>query len=290
MDAGASQDDAGVAFWQMERLREFRIQHPIHRSTVTGEPWEYIACGEGEHALLLLTGGLRVAESAFGLIQMFEKSFRVVAPRYPPVDSMDAMLDGIGGILDGRGVSEAVVLGQSYGGLVAQVLMRRRPSYVKKAILSGTAPLIAVGWKRLLAHLLPPLVMALPERAVMAMFKKIVSPMVTVSKSKRAFWEAFLDDLMLHRLTKADLLSHLRTTRDAYRHDVYRSGEMSRFSGDVLAIWGEDDHLNTERARKGMLGIYPQAQVHIITGAGHTAALSEPEEYAAAVNGFLEMG
>ena len=50
----------------------------------------------------------------------------------------------------------------------------------------------------------------------------------------------------------------------------------------------DDDVASTDEDRRGMLQIYPQARVHLITGGGHTAAMSEPEEYAAAVVAFLD--
>ena len=111
--------------------------------------------------------------------------------------------------------------------------------------------------------------------------------MITVQESQRIFWEAYLEELFTQRLTKEDILSHFRTTRDAQMKYVYRSGEESSWHGDVLVIWGEDDHLRTERGRRGMMGIYPQAQIHIIAGGGHTVALSEPEKYTATIKEFL---
>ncbi len=111
--------------------------------------------------------------------------------------------------------------------------------------------------------------------------------MVTAQESERAFWEAYLDELLGQRLTKADVLSHFQTSRDAQTKYVYTSGEKSSWSGDVLVIWGENDHLRTERGRRGMLDIYPHAQIHVITGGGHTVAISEPVKYAVAVKGFF---
>jgi pimeloyl-ACP methyl ester carboxylesterase len=272
---------------QVEHLLQFRSEHPCKHINVAGVEWEYISCGNSKESLLVLPGGLRVAEAAFRLIQMFEDSYRVITPTYPPLGTMNEIVDGIAAILDMEQVTEAFTLGQSYGGAVAQVLTQRYPSRVKKLILSGTAPLLAVGWKRVLTNLLLVAAVLLPERIVMAIFRKALSPVITVQESQRIFWEAYLEELFTQRLTKEDILSHFRTTRDAQMKYVYRSGEESSWHGDVLVIWGEDDHLRTERGRRGMMGIYPQAQIHIIAGGGHTVALSEPEKYAATIKEFL---
>jgi pimeloyl-ACP methyl ester carboxylesterase len=272
----------------MERLLKFRSEHPCRHTNVAGVEWEYISSGSGTETLLLLTGGLRVAEAVFPLIQMFEHAFRVIAPTYPPLGTMDELVDGIAAILDAEQVPEAVVLGQSYGGTVAQVLIQRYPSRVKKVVLSGAAPLIEVDWKNVLSSLLLPIAALLPGGVVMSIFGRILSPVVTVQQSERSFWEAYLKELFSQRLTKADVLSHLRTSRDAQRRYTYTSGEESTWSGDVLVIWGERDHLRTERGRRGMLDVYPQAQIHVIAAGGHTVALSQPGEYAAIVEEFLD--
>jgi pimeloyl-ACP methyl ester carboxylesterase len=190
---------------------------------------------------------------------MFEDTYRVIAPTYPPLGTMDELVDGIVAVLDAEQVSDAFVLGQSYGGAVAQVLV---------PLLLAIATL-------------------LPEREVMSIFRRGVSSVVTAQESERAFWDAYLDELFRRRLTKADILSHFQTSRDAQTKYVYTSGEKRRWSGDVLVIWGENDHLRTERGRIGMLDIYPQAQIHVIAGGGHTVAISEPVNYATVVNGFL---
>jgi pimeloyl-ACP methyl ester carboxylesterase len=272
----------------MERLLKFRSEHPCRHVNVAGVQWEYISCGNGTEVLLLLTGGLRVAEATFGFIQMFEDIYRLIVPTYPPLGTMDEIVDGVVAILDKEQVPEAFVLGQSYGGAVAQVLVQRYPSRVKKVILSGTAPLIVLKWKKVLNSVLRAIAALLPERVVMSIFGRAISSVVTVQDSERVFWEAYLKELFRRRLTKADVLSHFQTNRDAQSKYAYAKGEKSSWSGDVLVIWGESDHLRTERGRRGMLEIYPQAQIHVIAGGGHTVALSEPRKYAVAVKGFLD--
>jgi len=287
MTANVNRGYEGVPPEQVERLFEFRSEHPLKRINVAGVAWEYISCGNGTEVLLLLTGGLRVAEAAFGYIQMFEDTYRVIAPTYPPVGTMGELIDGVVAILDAEQVLEAFALGQSYGGAVVQVLIQHHPSRVKQVVLSGTAPLIAVRWKKHLNSLLLPVATLLPGRVVMSLFKRIVSPMITVQESEREFWKAYLDELFRQRLTKEDVLSHLQTTRDAQTNYVYAAGAKSSWRGNVLVIWGENDHLRTERGRRGMLDIYPQAQILVIAGGGHTVAMSESVKYAAAVRDFL---
>lgn len=287
MIATVSRGDETVPQESLERMYKFRAEHPVKHINLAGVEWEYISCGHGTQTLLLLTGGLRLAETALGLIQLFEDAYRVITPTYPALSTMDELVNGIAAILDVEQVPEAFILGQSYGGAVAQVLLQRYPSRANKVVLSGTAPLIVVGWKSILNTLLLAIATLLPEWVVIGIYERVLSPLVSVQESERLFWDAYLKELFGQRLTKADILSHFQTSRDAWTKYVYKPGEKCSWSGDVLIIWGEHDHLRTERCLGGMLQIYPQAQIHVIAGAGHTVAMADPLNYAAAVKGFL---
>lgn len=272
----------------MERFREFQSAHPCKQLDAAGAAWRYISCGEGAEALLIFPGGLRVADSMCAHIEMFEGYYHVLVPTYPPVRLLDAVIHGAVAILDAEGVSRANLLGQSYGGLVCQAFLQRFPERARKVVLSGTAPLMSVRWKVQLTNLLLPLAMVLPERTLMRIFRSLLTPLITTRAEARVFWDSYLADLMGRRLKKPDILSHLYTTRDAYMLYAGREGESSQWQGDVLVIWGEEDHLNTDRGRRGLLSRYPRTQIRVLAGCGHTAALSKPDDYAEVVRRFLE--
>ena len=138
----------GILSEKVEHLHKFRSEHPCKRVDVTGVEREYISCGNGSEVLLLLTGGLRVAEAAFRYILVFEDTCRVIVPTYPPLGRIGESVDGVVAVLDAEQAPQAFVPGQSYGGAVAQVLTKRYPWRAKKVVLSGMAPLILVSWKK----------------------------------------------------------------------------------------------------------------------------------------------
>jgi pimeloyl-ACP methyl ester carboxylesterase len=271
----------------MNRLLEFRAEHPCRQIDVAGVRWEVLSCGQGEQVLLLLPGGLRVAETAFAYVQLFEDVCRVIVPTYPPVWSMEEITTGIAAILDAEWVQGAHLLGQSYGGLVAQVFVRRYPERVKKLVLSSTGPLAPFTKRARVLVALSRVMPLLPERLVLRTYKRALLPVLSVPGPDRQFWEAYLDELVERRLTKADVLSHFRTLEDAMNRFAFAPGEQSTWGGEVLIIGADDDAASTAMDRSRMQEIYARAQVHLIPGAGHTVAMSEPERYATAVKGFL---
>jgi hypothetical protein len=68
----------GIAAEWWEELREFRTTHPPKRVSVDGVGWEYIASGDGDEALQILSGG---GDGRGGHSYLaFEGRYRVIEP------------------------------------------------------------------------------------------------------------------------------------------------------------------------------------------------------------------
>jgi pimeloyl-ACP methyl ester carboxylesterase len=123
----------------VDELVRFRGAHPLKRAGRQGVEWEYIISGRGSEALLILPGLLGFGEMSFQHIQAFEDDYRVIAPSYPfELTTVKQLVAGIVALLDVEGVQRAYVLGGSYGGMVAQCLVRRYPQRVLSLVLSHT--------------------------------------------------------------------------------------------------------------------------------------------------------
>jgi len=268
----------GIATQRWEELREFRATHPPKRVTVDGVDWEYFASGEGEEALLILLGRAMVGEAGFSRIPAFENRYRVIAPSYASVSTAAEFLDGLAGVLDAEHVREANVLGPSYGGLVAQCLVRRHPERVRSLILANTLvpprrvlwlsrvflvplPLVPLGWLR-----------ALRERGLARAFSGVPS----VSLADQAFWGEYQHGLV-SRPSKAEM------------RDMYRLGidlvERFRCAPDGLVSWPgrvfileSDEDLVTPEQRAELRRCYPRASVHS-SMVPDTPWMSHKEEY-----------
>lgn len=121
-----------------ERLARFRAAHPSTRRRLAGETLEYIRCGEGERTLLLLTGLLGRGESWFPLIERLERHYRILSPTYAGSPGWAELVQTLVAMLDVEGVTRADLVGQSFGGLVAQGLVREQPGRVRSMTLSHT--------------------------------------------------------------------------------------------------------------------------------------------------------
>lgn len=269
-------------------LNEFRVKHPPKEVTIGKTHWEYIVCGEGEKTLLLLNGGLRIAETAFAYIELFEPYYRLIVPTYPPLWDIDELTDGIISILDLEGKQDFFVLGQSYGGMVAQVMLQRFPGRVTKCVLSSTGPLSATLVQKVLLHFFLAVIPALPEGAVKNLYKKSLLQVLSIPEERQSFWKAFLDETFDKRLTKDDVLSHFRTGADTITK--YAFGMQNPWCGAALVIGGDKDPVSTDGDRRAMLEYYPHAKLKVIQGAGHTLAMQKPDIFLKAVIEFFNHG
>jgi pimeloyl-ACP methyl ester carboxylesterase len=268
----------------MDRVRKFREEHPLKRAVIHGQEWEYIAAGQGERALLLLPGALAVADSTWLTLPHFEKRFQVIAPTYPPVLTMAELVDGIAGILDREGIERAAVSGGSYGGLVAQVFVRRHPERTERLILSHTAVPDADRARQLQWAL--KLLGWMPEGLLCAIFRKRLLGLLPRTPEAAEF-RAYTEEVT-GRATKEEILALYWRGADFLVHYRLNPRDLDGWPGRILLLMSDDDPVTPEPARRNLQALYPKAEVHLFSGSGHATALLQPEKYFEVMDRFLE--
>jgi pimeloyl-ACP methyl ester carboxylesterase len=270
---------------QRERLREFRASHVARQATVNGVTWDYIDSGSGSETILLLVGGLRVADAAYRNIPMLEDEFRVITPSYPALSTMAALTDGLVGVLAAAGVDQAHVLAGSFGGMVAQVLVRRQPLRVAKLVLSTTTVLdtdSASRYRQSLDMLRP-----LPPETAADFAKDYMLRTVAPPENEMDFWRAYLDELYSYRINKAELISTYECLLDFAENYRFSPNDLAGWPGQILILESDDDATFDEAARASVRALYPQAQTYTFHGAGHSPGTTQRELYFRVVKDFL---
>lgn len=258
-------------------LAAFRAAHAVRRLTHGGREWRYYAAGNGDDTVLLLGGALGLAEFSFQTIGLLSPHARVVAPDYPPVSSLDEMIDGLAALADAEGIPRAHVVGGSFGGIVAQALVRRAPARVASLVLSHTG--VPDGRRR---------------RAGIAIFGMLPTALLRLALKARLgrtldaadpFWRRWFEQAV-DSLTKADIMSRIRLQAE-FGAAHYAAGDLDTWSGRILLIESADDPFFTAEARQRLHAIYPSAAVHEFKGTGHVAAILQPEAYVSVMTRFF---
>jgi aminoacrylate hydrolase len=275
---------------QVARLKEFRLTHPYKHLTVGDAVWQYISCGRGEHALLLLPGALAVGESNFPLITAFENEYRIIAPSYTLSLTMAGLCDGIARVLEAENVNQAHVFGGSYGGLVAQYFVRQHQNKVRSLILSHTF-ILTEGYAKpawIAGKLFPALPQSLFVLLLRLRLNKILfSTLRAAAHPEAEFWRAYLNEAINSDLLKEVVIHQNKCLLDLARQPEFTPDDLKEWHGKILIIESDDDPAIPERDRARLRSTYPQARVHTFRGAGHASSILRREEVVSIIRAFL---
>lgn len=270
-----------------ERLLAFRAGHDPRRMEIGGLVWPYLLGGRGERPLLLLHGSASDGESLFGLMAPLERSYRVVAPTYPNgAQTIAAVVNGLDGLLDALGITQALVVGYSLGGYVAQALAWRYPERVASlALLNTGAP--AQGAARA-AAVQNALLAALPSGLMRAGARAGAGAMLSLDapgpdRGAAAFWSGYLG-AMARRVGKDRMLAHGRLVVDFLSGSMgVAPGVGERPTPAALIVHSARDRTILPAERRALDMLYPQAARVMEPNAGHLSVPTRPEGYLAAI-------
>jgi 2-hydroxy-6-oxonona-2,4-dienedioate hydrolase len=276
---------------QVEKLHQFRANHPYRRALVHGVDWDYIDTNAGERVLLLLTGALGTGESVWQTITHFAdrretNHFRVIAPSYPAsIVTMAALTDGLAGLLDAVGVDRADVVGGSAGGWIAQAFVRRHPDRTNRLVISHAGvpkPERGAQLQRALRWL-PLLPMGLLRRLA----KKRLLALLPRDHPELAFIYAYLVEALTYHVTKESFLATMRRGADLDLNYTFAPGDLDAWPGEVLLIMADDDPSTPPPVRDALQVLYPNARAYVFQGTGHATPILKRDEYLSVMDEFL---
>lgn len=267
---------------------------PDKKLTIKGVEWQYVVGGRGEQTILMFHGAVGGAETMRWLSEAFADEYRTIAPTVAGVRTLEEVCDATSAILDREHVGRAVVFGGSFGGLVAQAFLRRRPRQVEHLVLLGTgAPSHALGAKnakamKLMRFLPFPLMRALLKLELNRHLQTpAASAAVELTEQVRLFRER-LNDYLDRELTKETFLSRIALSVDFNLREAYGPDDYADWEGRVLLVESSDDPMIPAEERARLRALYPRALVCTFDGAGHMIALLKREELVSLLRAFLK--
>jgi pimeloyl-ACP methyl ester carboxylesterase len=272
---------------QLQRLEHFRARYPYREVELDGIRWRYIDSAEGKRILLALAGGTTIAEISFNTLEHLAQQHRIIAPDYPPINTIEALFQATIELLDYLGIERFDLLGGSYGGWMAQSFIRSYPDRIDKVLLSAIGPpnpensrqLARMMWLFRLAPL--GLIRALMSRS----FKRLVGK--GEATPEQMLLMAQLQEIMSTRVRKVDILAALRRLIDQTDHYTFHAEDLSEWHGQMLILMASEDPATTPEKREAMQVLYPEAEHVLFEGADHSMAVTHREEYYAAIDRFL---
>lgn len=262
---------------KQRRLTHFRAQHQPKTLTIGAHRWTYWVSGEGDETVLVLPGSGAQAEAMFPYIEGFARLYRVIAPDTPvTLKTIADAVAGLRAILGAEGIKRAHVFGASFGGLLAQVYVRRFPDTVGHLILAQTGlPTEHLAeranmQRAFIAFYPAPLMMWLARRTLRRDIWRTRTPS---SEGEQAFWSAYFDALYRGGFDKRALLSRSRLSCDYFMNHRFKANDLEGWPGQVLILEASHDEVYTEGDRGALKSMYPRAISHTFWGYDHFTPL-----------------
>lgn len=271
----------------LERLQLFRERYPYQAATLDGIEWRYIDSGSAKPPLLVLAGGTSVAEVSFFSLEHFAERFHVIAPDYPAIEELDQLFSGMVALLDSLGVGKFYLMGGSYGGWMAQSLVRLYPHKIKKLVITAVgAPdtensqeiARLMGWFRITPTFL---LRKMMDRS----FSRLESNRVG-NPDLDLVW-ALAKEVINFRLRRADILAMLQRLVDQTENYEFAPGDLMDWQGKMLLVFGSADPATPPEKRTAMQELYPQAEIKVFDGGEHGIAITHQDEYFSVIDEFL---
>lgn len=234
--------------------------------------WRYYVAGQGK-TVLLLPGGAGIGISWVDLALALQPGHRTITVDYPPTASTLAELaDGVLSVLDTEGIDRVHVVGQSAGGMLAEVLSTRAPDRVASLVFSGTGLYGAEDVDRLAGKLAAlrttPWAQTLDaaRAALRTAWQESPEADFWISQVETAYQRSGRDGLANSYAMMLDLAEHVDELPAAW-------------TGPALVLAAADDPLMTPTHRQRLVDRHPGCAVRVFPDGGHSLLLTRATEY-----------
>ncbi|HVA62062.1 MAG TPA: alpha/beta fold hydrolase [Mycobacteriales bacterium] len=199
----------------------------------------------------------------------------------PP--SLDLVADDLAALLDAKDLGSVVLGGLSMGGYVAMAFLRRHPDRVRGLVLADTkagpdTPKVRANRERIAEQVIDDASLLIEE-----VFPTLLGPTSVASRP-----------LVLGRVKALVQAAPPVAVAWAQRAMAARPDSFATLRAvavPTLVVVGEEDTLAPPAEARAMADAVPRGRLVALPGAGHLSAVEAPEEFNAALAGFLaELG
>lgn len=239
--------------------------------------FKYIEEGEGE-VLLLLHGLFGALSNWRDVTEHFSKKYKVVIPLMPIFEmnilslSVEGLANYIHDFIEYKGFKSVNLLGNSLGGHVALVYLKKYPQNVKTLLLTGSSGLYenAMGGNY-------------PKKGDKEFIRKKVE--ITFYDPKTATDE-LVDEVFETVNDRMKVLRILTMAKSAIRHNMRK--DIPNISIPVCLIWGKDDVITPANVGSEFHELLPNSELHFLDKCGHVPMMEHPVEFNKIAEAFYQ--
>lgn len=263
-----------------DQYQRFCGAYPILQKQVNSEAVLYYDSGEDKPVMVLLPGSIIKAESWFLYFQALRKKFRVIIPEIKNTQSLNKYCSQLEGLLDGLDIEKASVLGQAFGGALAQSFADEYPNRVNHLIVLGgfsntdeVADKTRKNYKRSLTRLLKALDDIAFNKMQRTLYKQVTKGVEVAFVEDKGYWKAFYGNLLLETL-ESELrdMNHLQV-------DYWNQVQTKKPCVQAVLIIDTKTELDYDRQeKKALLNRFSEYDPIVLEGSGNMFQIREMEK------------
>lgn len=259
--------------------------------------YRYYKNQNAKAAIVLLTGGIGLSDLFYLHFEKFAKKFSVLTFDYQiQFADNSEFAQAVAELLKKLG-EKAWLVGQSLGGIVAQIIAKKYPEAVDGMVLSNTCSLAKDMGSEAYEHLQKMIDSQKKSKKMLkfvpfSLYKKLIK-FAVMKKKTDSFTEnekklmENLCDAMLKLLTKEYEYHMIDFLVDAENHFGMKPEDFTQFNDRVLLILSEDDNTFNQACKASLISIMTNPTVVTDITGGHLALLVKLEKYAETVSDYI---
>lgn len=281
----------------MENFYQKYPQQTVTLSTGKTFVYRYYKNPAPKATLVLLTGGIGLSDLFYLHFERFARDFSVLTFDYQiAFQDNTEFAQAVAELLEL--LRERVwLVGQSLGGIVAQIIAANHPENIEGMVLSNTCSLAKDMGDEAYFHLMSMIKSQQKSKKLLSvlpfsLYKKLVKWAVmkkitdSFSKEEKLLMEN-LCDAMLRLLTKPYEYHMIDFLVDAQNHFGMVPEDFRLWNDRILLILSEDDNTFNQPCKDSLINIMPNPTVITDITGGHLALLVKLDKYADTVCDYI---
>ena len=250
--------------------------------------------------IVMLAGGSGMADGFFSLAKVFMDNYSFISFNYPmEYKGNEKTADAIAELIKYLKAENVYYWGQSYGGLIAQIIAKNHPEVVKGLILTSTASLSNdIRFEGMECFV--GMINEKKEQKRYKTYKKF--PMFLLPVMMNLAFKKYLKDKPGAYKSVKELMRQLKPvmTKEYFCHMTSLLGDLRNYigthhkedfeylKGRVLIIEPNDDKTFTEDIKEALINIMTKPTVIREIEGGHLALMFNPDSYISIINDFMK--
>lgn len=266
-----------------KELAKFEINFKERTVEISGVDVNYYSFGSGEKTLLLLPGSTGKSITYFRYLEALSKEYKIITLSYPVVNDISHMLEVIEGLLDYETIEEYYLFGQSFGGMLAQIIAKRNKKNVKGLILAHTNTLTNDIDKKIVKKNISSVktfkrsINGFSYGRFLKNFAKRISKGVNMADiDNKAFWNDFYVALLLNT-SKDEMNSIYNCLLEFWQDYAFDIEDFKDWDGKALILEGETDHIYNMPEKDKIKLLFENHETYDFSGSSNMAIVKNRE-------------